>query len=108
MELGDRTPKNYSRSAVASMVWNKVLSSDRSRVYPRHPDEARAEELRKVMSLFMFQLAGGLTGTEIFAVYWHSHAIQHRDTISSQFTCSSFFLRDPLCLGWDRIACNMA
>ncbi|AWP03485.1 DUF4550 domain containing protein [Scophthalmus maximus] len=47
VELGDRTPKNYSRSAVASMVWNKVLSSDRSRVYPRHPDEARAEELRK-------------------------------------------------------------
>nr|XP_019942022.1 PREDICTED: uncharacterized protein KIAA1257 homolog [Paralichthys olivaceus] len=47
VETGDTTPKNDSGSAAASTAWLTNLSGDRSRVHPRHPDEARVEELRK-------------------------------------------------------------
>ncbi|XP_047195288.1 uncharacterized protein FLJ43738 [Hippoglossus stenolepis] len=47
VEPGDMAPKKDSGSTAASTAWFGNLSSDRSRVHPRHPDEARLDELRK-------------------------------------------------------------
>ncbi|XP_058487178.1 uncharacterized protein FLJ43738, partial [Solea solea] len=47
VEPGDVTPKNDCRAASVSTVWVTGFISGRSRVHPRHPDEARVEELRK-------------------------------------------------------------
>ncbi|XP_050930565.1 uncharacterized protein cfap92 [Lates calcarifer] len=46
VEIGDMTSKNDSSSAAAS-IWFTSLSSAKSRVHPKYPDEARVEELRK-------------------------------------------------------------
>ncbi|XP_070695474.1 uncharacterized protein FLJ43738 [Pempheris klunzingeri] len=43
---GDVTSKS-SAAAAAATVWFTSTSSEESRVHPRHPDEARVEELRK-------------------------------------------------------------
>uniref|UniRef100_A0A3B4U580 Si:dkey-57n24.6 n=1 Tax=Seriola dumerili TaxID=41447 RepID=A0A3B4U580_SERDU len=47
VEPGDMTSKNDSSSAAASSVWFSSMRGDKSKVHPRHPDEARVEELRK-------------------------------------------------------------
>ncbi|XP_044026837.1 uncharacterized protein cfap92 isoform X2 [Siniperca chuatsi] len=47
VEPGDGASKNDSGSTAASTVWFTSMRSDKSKVHPRHPDEARVEELRK-------------------------------------------------------------
>ncbi|XP_056260000.1 uncharacterized protein FLJ43738 [Seriola aureovittata] len=47
VEPGDMTSKNDSSSAAASSVWFSSMRGDKSKVHPRHPGEARVEELRK-------------------------------------------------------------
>ncbi|XP_028432734.1 uncharacterized protein cfap92 [Perca flavescens] len=47
VEQEDVPSKNDSQSTAASPVWFTSMSSDKSKVHPRHPDEARVEELRK-------------------------------------------------------------
>ncbi|XP_071349872.1 uncharacterized protein cfap92 isoform X1 [Trachinotus anak] len=47
VEPGDMTSKNDSSWAPAPTVWFLSVRSDNSKVHPRHPDEARVEELRK-------------------------------------------------------------
>ncbi|CAB1456112.1 unnamed protein product [Pleuronectes platessa] len=47
VEPGDMAPIKDSGSTAAFTAWLTNLSGDRSRVHPRHPDEARVEELRK-------------------------------------------------------------
>ncbi|KAM7402728.1 hypothetical protein PAMP_017942 [Pampus punctatissimus] len=45
LEPGDSTCKE--NTSTHSTVWFTSMSSDKSKVHPRHPDEARVEELRK-------------------------------------------------------------
>ncbi|XP_010732956.2 uncharacterized protein cfap92 isoform X1 [Larimichthys crocea] len=45
VEPGDVTPKNDSNFAATSKVW--FTTRDEPKVHPKHPDEARVEELRK-------------------------------------------------------------
>ncbi|KAK1901024.1 hypothetical protein KUDE01_003996 [Dissostichus eleginoides] len=47
VEQGDVTLKKDSNSTAADTLWLKSLSSDKSTRHPKHPDEARVEELRK-------------------------------------------------------------
>ncbi|XP_040014918.1 uncharacterized protein cfap92 [Xiphias gladius] len=47
VEPGYMTSKTDSSSAAPSTVWFTSLRSDKSKLHPRHPDEARVEELRK-------------------------------------------------------------
>ena len=51
VEQGDVTLKKDSNSTAAATLWLKSLSSVKSTRHPKHPDEARVEELRKVMPL---------------------------------------------------------
>ncbi|KAF3855710.1 hypothetical protein F7725_016433 [Dissostichus mawsoni] len=51
VEQGDVKLKKDSNSTAAATLWLKSLSSDKSTRHPKHPDEARVEELRKVMPL---------------------------------------------------------
>ncbi|XP_045931131.1 uncharacterized protein cfap92 isoform X1 [Micropterus dolomieu] len=44
---GDVTSKNDPSFTAASTVWFTSMRGDKSKVHPRHPDEARVEELRK-------------------------------------------------------------
>ena len=51
-------PTKPSGSTAASPVWLRNLSSEIPGVHPRHPHEARVEELRKVKTLFIVQQCG--------------------------------------------------
>lgn len=57
VEPGDVTSKHVSSTTAASTVWFTSMSRDKPKVHSKHP-EARVEELRKVMSLFIFQQCG--------------------------------------------------
>ncbi|KAK9528490.1 hypothetical protein VZT92_012644 [Zoarces viviparus] len=47
VEQGRASSKNGSNSTAAPAVWLTSMRSNDSKVHPRHPDEARVEELRK-------------------------------------------------------------
>ncbi|XP_059185278.1 uncharacterized protein cfap92 [Centropristis striata] len=47
MEQGDMTSKSNPNITAASALWFTSMGGDKSRKHPRHPDEARVEELSK-------------------------------------------------------------
>lgn len=77
VEPGALTSKNHTMPTAASLVWSTWTGSYEPEVQPKHPDVARVEELRKVMSV------------------WRSHE-SYRDTISSLSTHSVLFHPDLL------------
>lgn len=58
LEPGDATSKNDS--STPSTIWISSMNSDKSKVHPKHPDEAQVEDLKKVMSFFIEVLFIGI------------------------------------------------